>query len=279
MLSGYLAEILGELRGRAPNRQPVDAARALGRPIRDLDDPFALHVHRVIEPTVSGVALPALPRYVRRRHDQALAAVVANARTARQLVVLVGGSSTGKSRALWEAIHQLPDDWRLWQPRRDHGTRNRRGRRAPGRRPAMAAHGDLAERTTRLPQPARNRLGGGRRDSHRRGNRDDPETSVLVVGTLWPEQWATLAAEPQKDGLDLHAQARQLLSGHVMRVEDDFCGRDQDPDLQKELEKAAEDDPRWREAESSRSATPSTRPNISPAATNSSAATRTQGPP
>ena len=64
--------------------------------------------------------LPDLPSYVPREHDETLARVVRAAAQGRsEIAVLVGGSSTGKTRACWEALHLLRDQagpWRLWHP-------------------------------------------------------------------------------------------------------------------------------------------------------------------
>ena len=63
---------------------------------------------------------PGLPVFVPREHDTALAAVVrAAAARAGGIAVLVGGSSTGKTRACWEALEPLrgvEPGWRLWHP-------------------------------------------------------------------------------------------------------------------------------------------------------------------
>ncbi|WP_433358780.1 hypothetical protein [Streptosporangium sp. CA-115845] len=69
-------------------------------------------------PTAAAAGLSALPAYIPRAHDAALAAVVdeVQARGRSRMVVLVGGSSTGKTRACWEAIRSLPAPWRLWHP-------------------------------------------------------------------------------------------------------------------------------------------------------------------
>ncbi|MFI6037976.1 hypothetical protein ACIBBD_28185 [Streptomyces sp. NPDC051315] len=59
-----------------------------------------------------------LPGYVRREHDRVLAEAVRDAAAGRsRIVVLVGGSSTGKTRACWEAEQPLANQgWRLWHP-------------------------------------------------------------------------------------------------------------------------------------------------------------------
>jgi transcriptional regulator with XRE-family HTH domain len=86
--------------------QPVRARAgildgAVGWLIGDLTDPFALEVHRPIEIAEPPAAdLPSLPLYVPREHDRRLAVVVARAEAGNSVIgVLVGGSSTGKTRA------------------------------------------------------------------------------------------------------------------------------------------------------------------------------------
>ena len=61
---------------------------------------------------------PELPKYIGRAHDDKLNQMVEQAAAGHsRVVVLVGESSTGKTRACWEAIHQqLLKDWQLWHP-------------------------------------------------------------------------------------------------------------------------------------------------------------------
>ncbi|MFJ3692125.1 helix-turn-helix domain-containing protein [[Kitasatospora] papulosa] len=60
----------------------------------------------------------ALPGYVRREHDRVLAEAVRDVVAGRsRIVVLVGSSSTGKTRACWEVVQPLAErGWRLWHP-------------------------------------------------------------------------------------------------------------------------------------------------------------------
>ena len=75
-----------------------------GRPLSEMTDPFALEVHRPIRPKDPPVGLPVLPAYVPRGHDAELGLVVQAAVAGSSgIAVLVGGSSTGKTRACWEA--------------------------------------------------------------------------------------------------------------------------------------------------------------------------------
>ena len=94
----------------------------LGTPIEELEDPFRFEVHRAIQ--VPGqYSLPVLPPYLERNHDTELRSRIARAAEGQSLiVVLVGSSSTGKTRACWEAINtdkadrKVLDGWRVWHP-------------------------------------------------------------------------------------------------------------------------------------------------------------------
>ena len=83
-------------------------------------DPFALEVHRPVLPEDPQPGLPELPVYVPREHDQLLARWCGGGGGGRSgIAVLVGGSSTGKTRACWEALGLLRGQepgWRLWHP-------------------------------------------------------------------------------------------------------------------------------------------------------------------
>ncbi|WP_152646391.1 hypothetical protein [Streptacidiphilus albus] len=111
-------------RGRTVKDGPLDPPdpdapfAPVGVPIGSCD-PLDLEVH----PAENGSGRDAaarLPGYVPRAHDAQLAAVVAQAAAGRSVMaVLVGSSSTGKTRACWEAIQPLAHagaGWRLWHP-------------------------------------------------------------------------------------------------------------------------------------------------------------------
>ncbi|MCZ9343734.1 ATP-binding protein, partial [Streptomyces sp. TRM76130] len=72
-------------------------------------------------PTAAGSDMSAeraWPAYVRREHDRVLDKAVDDTMAGRsRIMVLVGASSTGKTRACWEAVQPLADQgWRLWHP-------------------------------------------------------------------------------------------------------------------------------------------------------------------
>jgi hypothetical protein len=71
--------------------------------------PVQLGVHQV----VGGRPMPA---YIPRPHDELLRAVLDPAVAASRLVVVRGGSSTGKSRATYEAVAGRLADWQLDYP-------------------------------------------------------------------------------------------------------------------------------------------------------------------
>ena len=200
-----------------------------GRLIAGLD-PFVLEVHRPVVADTGAGDLPVLPRYVRRAHDEDLAGVAARAAAGHSgMAVLVGGSSTGKTRACWEAVHQLPAGWRLWHP-------------FDPTRPE-AALADLARvgpRTvvwlneTQLyldtPGDAGERVAAALRTLLT----DPGRAPVLILGTLWPQHWDTLT---QSRGT--RPQACTVLDGTDIAVPAAFTG----PALA-DLRRAAGGDPR-----------------------------------
>ncbi|MEV5795663.1 hypothetical protein, partial [Streptomyces sp. NPDC052192] len=181
-----------------------------------------------------------LPTYISRDHDARLKAVVDAARDGRSgIAVLVGGSSTGKSHALWEAVRTLPDDWRLWHPLTPT---------APDA--ALAQLPDIAPKTVvwlnetqhyLAPDPLGEQVAAGLRKLL-----NDPSRGpVLVLGTLWPDHWDTLTRITP----DQHPGARALLSAHKIDVPDAFTpahlaaldtSDDADPRLSQAIERAEE---------------------------------------
>ncbi|MED7947579.1 transposase [Streptomyces sp. BE303] len=95
-----------------PQNGGIAAAPAPGAPLECVDPVGFLGIRPVI--TAAGAHGP-LPAYVRRGHDDRLAGLVARVRERQrpELMCLVGDSSTGKSRALWEAVKDLPAPWRV----------------------------------------------------------------------------------------------------------------------------------------------------------------------
>ncbi len=221
-----LLGLLNTAYGRGP-AATADAG-ALGRPIR-MWDPHDLEVHFAVEAPPLGSSpnggrdqswqgrAGTLPAYVSRPHDEHLAAVVEAADEGHSgMAVLVGSSSTGKTRACWEAIQPLAAlGWRLWHPF------------DPTR--ADAALADLhrvEQRTIVWLNDAQQYLGGESGEQiaaavHRLLT-DESRSPVLVLGTLWPEYQNDYMALARPGNPDPHPQARALLAGRLITLPDCF---------------------------------------------------------
>jgi hypothetical protein len=228
-----LLRAIGRLDG-ARGAAPQTAAKAamgtgIGRSIEELSDPFALEVHRPIIVN-STTSLPILPRYIRRAHDEQLAHLAERAgRGLSAIAVLVGGSSTGKTRACWETVQLLPPGWKLWHPFDPSGPEA-----------ALTGLGKVGPRTVvwlnetqqylDTPGDTGERVAAALRTLLA----DQRRAPVLILGTLWPEHWDALTRQDSP-----RTQARALLDGSVIRVPPAFTGEE----LQRVL-RAAADDPR-----------------------------------
>ncbi|MEV8038565.1 hypothetical protein [Streptomyces sp. NPDC086182] len=103
----------------AKPRADSSGAKAVGQLITEMDNPFELGVRPsvTLSRSPSDDAPPQLTTYVPRRHDEQLRSHVTDVSSDRnRLVLLIGEVSTGKTRALWEALPHLPPGWRLWHP-------------------------------------------------------------------------------------------------------------------------------------------------------------------
>ncbi|MFE6751054.1 hypothetical protein ACFVGM_34755 [Kitasatospora purpeofusca] len=187
---------------------------APGRPIRTWD-PHVLEVHPA--GTTDG-SPQTQPGYVRRAHDEVLANAVHAARNGHsRMLVLVGSSSTGKTRACWEAVQPLSDDgWRLWHP--VDPTRSEA---------AIAGIGSVGPRTVVWLNESQHYLGNPKTGEHLAAALhtllNDPDRApVLVLGTLWPDYADRYAALPEPDGTDLYSRVRELLAYRTLTVPDAF---------------------------------------------------------
>ncbi|MEV5470611.1 hypothetical protein AB0N37_34235 [Streptomyces griseoincarnatus] len=224
-----------------PVRAPQPGQRPVGRPIAEYVDQLVLddlEVHPCIE-VGEGTQLSPLPAYVEREHDARLCAVVDAARTGESgIVLLVGGSSTGKSRSCWEAVKTLPDGWRLWHPIEPE--------------PPTALTGHLEQVAPKtvvwlneaqhylLNQDHSAQVASGLRELLN----DAGRAPVLVLGTMWREQWDALTTIPDSGTeRDPYAQARQLVKNKSIAVPDVFTA-----DELKVAQTPALGDPRLSEA-------------------------------
>ncbi|MFD4866874.1 tetratricopeptide repeat protein [Streptomyces sp. NPDC058412] len=156
---------------------------------------------------------------MRRPHDEQLAALVNAAASGNsRMAVLVGGSSTGKTRACWEAIQPLArQGWRLWHPY------------DPSHAEAALDGIERVEpHTVVWLNEAQRYLGagqerGGRIASALRSLLSSPARGpVLVLATLWPTFDDEYAALPRAGEEDPHASVRDLLEGRRIYLPDVF---------------------------------------------------------
>ncbi|MFK3680039.1 hypothetical protein ACI2IP_20120 [Microbacterium sp. NPDC090218] len=207
-----------------------ESETSVGRPITEWN-PHDLEVHPAAAPPPPEGGSPlassarqqraaTLPAYVRRPHDTQLADLVAaTAADGRsRMAVLVGSSSTGKTRACWEAVRPLAEaGWRLWHPF------------DPTR--AEAALADLAfvgPHTVVWLNETQHYLGAGRGLGERiaaaiHGLLTDPARGpVLVLGTLWPEYAGVFTKIVMAGEEDPHSQARELLADRLIHLPGSF---------------------------------------------------------
>ena len=164
-----------------------------GRPVAQWP-PVDLGVHQVI----GGGPMPA---YVRRPHDELLRAILDPAVSASRLVVVRGESSTGKTRAAYEAvIAQLPD-WQLDYPLDSVALELRLDAGVPPRTVLwlgeLRQYVGVDEGAKILGRLADLLEGDGR----------------LIITTMWPKEWAAFvaAARARSGDGDLAGTAGRLL--------------------------------------------------------------------
>ncbi|UGT59132.1 hypothetical protein [Nocardia asteroides] len=237
---GVTDDELGEWKA-AHERADSDARLRPGVALDQVLDPFALEVHETITVTDrSAAVVSGLPPYVRRAHDVTVAGVVEQALGgASAMVVLLGDSSTGKTRALWQALEPLRagGGWRLWHP-------------SPYRPEELSEQlGRLGSRTVVwLNETQRYFLPLGDQERGRLAEQlqsvlaDPRRAPILVLGSLWHEHYTALCSD--------HGSAtRRLLEPATVPVPEKFTGTDldamraaapQDPRLEMAIEKAEE---------------------------------------
>jgi hypothetical protein len=180
-------------------------------------------VHPAIQ-VASTVTVDVLPEYVPRAHDRRLRETADQVLKygQSQLMTLVGGSSTGKTRACWELAQYVESAqvgrWRVWHPY------------DPTRLDAALADLDRVGPHTIVwlneaqfylapPDPGLGeRIAAGLRTLLH----DAPRGPVLVLATLWPQHWDALTVRPDDGKPDPYAQARELLDGSRVSVADGF---------------------------------------------------------
>ena len=180
-------------------------------------DPRRLGVHAAIR--VPGVPEEVAPEYVPRDVDAAEHGVRARVAAAAQrggFVLLVGGSSVGKTRCAVEAVKALLPDWRLVHP-------------AGPAEVAALTQAPPAQMVVWLDELQRYLDGEhGLTGAAARALLNTPEP-VVIIGTLWPERYAAYTTLPAPDNADPHAREREVLDlAAVIRIGPVFSPAEQD---------------------------------------------------
>ena len=217
--AAMIADKLGALAASADAGGPARSARP-ARPtgaVRVSEaDPRRLGVHAAI--SVPGVPDEALPEYVLRDADAAdfgIRVRVAAASERGGFVLLVGGSSVGKTRCAVEAVRALLPDWWLVHPA------------GPAEISALAAA--PAPRTVVWLDELQRYLDGehGLTGAVVRALLNAPHPAV-IIGTIWPDQYAAYTTVPAPGGADPHAREREVLDlAAVVRIDPEFSPAEQ----------------------------------------------------
>jgi hypothetical protein len=153
-------------------RTPEPAAA--GKPTRGHPaaqwNPVELGVHQAID---GG----PMPTYIRRPHDELLRAVLDPAVPASRLIVVRGGSSTGKTRAAYEAVAGQLADWQLDYPLNVAALKERLDAGIPIR--TVLWLGELRQYAD---------ADGGTEVLGRLADLLQGEGHLLIT-SMWPEQW------------------------------------------------------------------------------------------
>ena len=179
-------------------------------------DPRRLGVHAAI--SVPGVPDEVLPEYVPRDVDAAGSGVRARVAAAAEhggFVLLVGGSSVGKTRCAAEAVRALLPDWWLVHPA------------GPGEVAALA-----------VPPPGRVVVWLDELQRYLDGEHGlsggtvrallGAPGPVVLIATLWPDRYHAYTAVPASGGADPRGREREVLElAAVIRIAEEFSAAEQ----------------------------------------------------
>ncbi len=188
-----------------------------------------LGVHAAI--SVPGVRDEVPPEYVPRDADAGIRAKVEAAAERGGFVLLVGGSSVGKTRSAAEAVRALLPEWWLVYPA------------GPDQVAALAQV--PSPRTVVWLDELQDYLDGehGLDGAVVRALLNAPDPAV-IIGTLWPDRYAAYTTLPTPGGSDPHAREREVLDlADVVRITPAFSEAEQG-----RARAAASRDPRLRAA-------------------------------
>jgi hypothetical protein len=174
--------------------------------------PRVLGVHAAIQVDPDAVAGDELPAYVRRDVDDRLRTAIAEGAAGGGFVLLVGGSSVGKTRSLFEAVRAVLPEWWLLHPADTASLLEF----ADNPTPRTVVWLDELQRYLNGPSwlPAATL-------------RDLINAGVIVLATMWPDEHAVRIASRVPGQPDAYANDRELLGlATVIAVADDFSEKE-----------------------------------------------------
>lgn len=177
------------------------------------------------------------PYYVVRRHDHEIRALLRDAATRNLMLVLVGGSAAGKTRAAYEAVRELPHV-RSWPILRPAGTRQLLEVLARGVSARSVLWLDDAHRRF-LNQTNSSKLAEGLINTL---SRPGP---MLIVADMWTSHWNNLEHDAPADGSEWRSNIRALLGlpqVQMIKIAESFADASEGERV--ELERCADRDPR-----------------------------------
>ncbi len=202
--------------GGGPARS-IEPARPAGALRVTEADPRRLGVHAAI--SVPGLPDEVPPEYVPRDVDDGesgVRATVAAAARRGGFVLLVGGSSVGKTRCAFEALTALLPDWWLVHP--------------AGSAEVAALAATPTARTVVWLDELQRYLDGehGLTGGVMRALLNAPHPAV-IIGTIWPDWYTAYTTMPFPASADPHSREREVLDlAAVIRVDPEFTPAEQD---------------------------------------------------
>ncbi|MFD5068705.1 hypothetical protein ACFWNC_12350 [Streptomyces sp. NPDC058369] len=187
----------------------IEAKEDPGPPPRTVEDwgPFPLGVRRALADDDGGPDGPT--PYIARTHDKALRERLRHAAQGGQavLALLVGQSSTGKTRAVYEAVRSELPSWPVLVPQ------------SPRDLVGWIATDSIDARTVIWLGEAQRQLTGpsGEKAARALGQLLGSVKPLAVLGTLWPE-YARALTSRAAGSTDRHFHARALIEAHRAEI-------------------------------------------------------------
>jgi hypothetical protein len=183
----------------------LDAPADEPRPVKEWTAQ-QLGVHPAITGSDTRSDLPAdfvLPRYIEREHDRRLRALLKTAAGSQRpvMVVVRGGSCTGKTRTAFEAVRERLSGWDLVFPKTAASLLT------------VVSSPAFAPRTVLWLNEAQDHLSGPDGEAAAAALRTllERRGPIVILATLWPAHHHALTATAPFGAADIHPQARALL--------------------------------------------------------------------